>query len=52
MWWALILILGLVALSVIIGGGINTDFLLLLLIFLIGVVVAFAIKKLWDNFRK
>ncbi len=52
MWWGLILILGLVALSVVIGGGINKEFVLLLLIFAIGIVVVFAIKKIWDEFHK
>ncbi len=52
MLWIFILILGLVALSVIIGGGINTDFLLLLAIFAVGIVVVFAIKKIWDEFHK
>ncbi len=52
MGWVLILVLGLIALSVTIGGGINTDFLTLLAIFAVGIVVIFAIKKIWDEFHK
>lgn len=48
----IILVLGLIALSVIIGGGLNFEFLKLLLIFAVGVTVVLACKKLYDNFKK
>lgn len=52
MWWILILILAFVALSVVIGGGINSDFVKLLVVFAIGVIVVLACKRIWDDFNR
>lgn len=48
----LVLVLGLVALSIIISGGLNFEFLKLLIIFAIGITVVFVCKKIYDNFKK
>ncbi len=50
-WWIIILVIGAVALSLLIGGGINTAFVKVLAIFIIGYVVIIAFKKLWDTFN-
>ena len=48
----LLLVLGLIALSVVISGGLNMDFLKLLLIFSIGIAVVFLCKKIYDSFKR
>ncbi len=48
----IMLVLGLIALSVIISGGVNLEFLKLLVIFAIGITVVFVCKKIYDNFKK
>ncbi len=51
MFWTLILIIGLVILSYLFGGGINIEFVKIMLMFVVGISVIIAFKKLWDNFN-
>ena len=51
MIWIIVLIVGLVVLSVLIGVGINLAFIKILLMFAVGFFVVISLKKLWDNFK-
>ena len=48
MIWIIIFIVAVVALSLLIGGGINWEFVKVLICFLVGFVAVIGAKKLWD----
>lgn len=50
--WFLIFIIAAVALSLLLGGGINWQFLKVLVCFLVGFVAILAAKKLFDLFNR
>ena len=49
--WFLIFAGGAVLLSVLIGGGISLEFIKVVAIFIIGMSVVTAFKKMWDIFK-
>lgn len=51
-FWILFLIIGLVVLSFMLSGGINLEFIKLIVIFVVGVFVLLAIKRIYDSFKK
>ena len=51
MLWIIVFVVAAVALSVLIGGGINWQFLKVLLCFVVGFVAVIGAKKLWDLFN-
>ena len=51
LFWLIILIIGVVVLSYLFGGGINLEFVKIMLMFVVGILALTAIKRLWDNFK-
>ena len=51
MIWLLVLVVGVVILSYLFGGGINLEFIKIMLMFVVGILVLTALKRLWDEFK-
>lgn len=51
MIWLLVLVVGVVVLSYLFGGGINLEFIKIMLMFVVGILVLTALKRLWDEFK-
>ena len=50
-WIVLILVIGVIALSFLVGGGLNIPFLKVVICFLVGIICLIMLKKLWDMFK-
>lgn len=50
MFWAIIFTIGAFLLSFLIGGGISIEFVKIIAIFVVGMTVVTAFKKMWDIF--
>ena len=51
MIWIVLFVVGMVALSFLIGGVVNVAFLKLILIFAVGMMVVTAFAKMWEIFK-